>query len=392
MELPRNLLYATSARIGGPGLDAVAHESLRGAHEAGCLGRALAFGNRQSDVPAGRIHTLEWHPVRLLSGIGSKFYYAVKKHALDKAAAAELAEGDYDLFHGWSGECVRSLAEAKRRGVPSVIEIPTWHRHKGRAKPVRLTKSERERAESRGWSGMKNRLLVTRQQVLEEYELADLILVLSEKAEETFLAAGVPAEKLFRHHRGVDVERFTPVEKPPEIFRAVFVGALIQRKGVHHLLEVWHRLNLKDAELVLAGSLHDEMCPWLEEFGGENVRLAGFVSKVEDCYRQSTVHVFPSSCEGSAKATYEAAACGLPQIVTRESGDLVQDGVNGIVIPADDPEALAAAIQRLYDDRALCARFGAAGRERVVGNFTWEHFRARLLQAYGVAMSPRSQT
>ena len=387
MDLPRHLLYATSARIGGPGLDAVAHESLRAANEAGCLGKALAFGNRQGDIAADKIHTLAWHPVRLLSGIGSKYYYAAKKRALDKAAAAELAGGGYDLFHGWSGECVRSLAEAKRRGVPGVIEIPTWHRHKGKQKPARLTQSERERAETRGWAGLKNRLLVTRQQVLAEYDIADLILVLSEKAEETFLAAGVPAEKLFRHHRGVDVERFTPAEKPPEIFRAVFVGALIQRKGVHHLLEVWHRLNLKDAELVLVGSLHDEMRPWLDEFGSANVRLAGFVSNVEELYRSAAVHIFPSSCEGSAKATYEAAACGLPQIVTRESGDVVQDGVNGIIIPPDDPEALAAAIERLHADRDLCARLGAAGRERVVENFTWEHFRARLLEAYCVAMT-----
>ena len=384
--MPRNLLYATSARIGGPGLDAVALESLRAARGAGCLGRAIAFGNRQDEIPADRIQTLSWHPVRLLSGIGSKYYYAAKKHALDKAAAAELARGDYDLFHGWSGECVRSLAEAKRRGVPGVIEIPTWHRNKGKQKPARLTKTERERAESRGWAGMKNRMLVTRQQVLEEYDLADLILVLSAKAEETFLAAGIPASKLFRHHRGVNVERFTPADKPPEIFRAVFVGALIQRKGVHHLLEVWHRLNLKDAELVLVGSVHDEIRPWLDEFGGGNVRLAGFVSNVEELYRSAAVHVFPSSCEGSAKATYEAAACGLPQVVTRESGDVVIDGLNGIVIPPDNPDALAAGIERLYRDRDLCAQLGAAGRERVVGNFTWGHFRARLMEAYRVAM------
>ena len=47
--------------------------------------------------------------------------------------------------------------------------------------------------------------------MLEEYELADLILVLSEKAEETFVAAGVAKEKLFRHQRGVDVERLIEV-------------------------------------------------------------------------------------------------------------------------------------------------------------------------------------
>jgi glycosyltransferase involved in cell wall biosynthesis len=379
------ILYATSARIGGSGLDAVALESLRAAERAGVLGRALAFENRQEEIPAERITSLQWNPVRLLSGLGTEFYYGAKKHALDRAAARELGRGGYGLFHGWSGESVRTLRVARRLGVPSVIEIPTWHRNKGKVKPARLTKSERERAEARGWQGMKNRLLVTRQQMLEEYDLADLLLVLSEKAEETFLAAGIAREKLFRHQRGVDVERFTPVDKPPEKFVAVFVGALIKRKGVHHLLEVWRRLALKDAELMLVGTVHDEMRPYLEKFGGGNVHLPGFVGRVEECYRAATVHVFPSECEGSAKCTYEAAACGLPQITTRESGDVVRNGENGLIIPPNDPDALAAAIELLYRDRPLAAWLGAAGRQRVVENFTWEHFRERLLEAYRVA-------
>lgn len=189
MDLPKHLLYATSARIGGSGLDAVALESLRAAHRAGLLERALAFENRQEEIPGERIHALRWNPVRLLSGLGSEYYYAAKKHALDRAAERELKRGRYDLFHGWSGECVRTLRAAKQRCVPTVMEIPTWHRDKGKVKPARLTNSERERAAAGGWQGLKNRLLVTRQQMLEEYDLADLILVLSEKAAETFLAA-----------------------------------------------------------------------------------------------------------------------------------------------------------------------------------------------------------
>jgi len=383
------LLYATSARLGGSGLDAVALESLRAAHRAGMLRRALAFDDRQRDIPPEFIRTLRWHPVRLLSALGSEYYYGAKKHALDRAAAAELARGGYDLFHGWSGESLRTLRTVRARGVPGIIEIPTWHRNKGRVKPSRLTKSERERAEARGWQGWKNRLLVTRQQMLEEYDLADLILVLSEKAEETFLAAGIPAAKLFRHQRGVDVTRFTPAEKPPEKFRAVFVGALIKRKGVHHLLEVWRRLNLKEAELVLVGAVHDEIRPVLAQYGGPDVSVPGFVARVEECYRAAAVHIFPSECEGSAKCTYEAAACGLPQITTRESGDIVLDGVNGLIVPPNDPDALAAAIERLYRDRDLAARLGAAGRQRVVQKFTWEHFRARLLEAYGAVLSAK---
>lgn len=384
------LLYATSARLGGSGLDAVALESTRVAYRAGMLGRVLTFENRQGEIPSELIRSLRMNPVRLLSGLGSEYYYGAKKHALDRQAARELQRGDYTLFHTWSGECVESLRVARERGIPSLIEIPTWHRNKGKAKPARLTKSERERAAARGWQGFKNRLLITRQQMLEEYDLADLILVLSQKAEETFLAAGIAPEKLFRHQRGVDVTRFMPADKPPEIFRAVFVGALIERKGVHHLLAAWRRLNLPAAELVLVGAVHDEMKPYLEKYGGPDVQLPGFVQRVEECYRSATVHVFPSECEGSAKCTYEAAACGLPQITTREAGDVVLDGVNGLIIPPNDPDAIAAAIERLYRDRDLAARLGAAGRQRVAENFTWEHFGQRLLEAYRVAQSHRN--
>jgi glycosyltransferase involved in cell wall biosynthesis len=370
----------------------VAHETLKAAQAAGIDWQALAFDNRTRDLEPERIRTLKHHPVRILSWfVRSEYYYGAKKHALDKAAArvlqrrgrpGYLATPKPMIFQGWSGECVRSLRACRRLGIASVLEIPTWHRHKGREKPQRLTKSERERAAKKGWEGAKNRMLVTRQQVLEEYDLADLILVLSEKAEETFLAAGIPKEKLFRHQRGVDVDRFTPAEKPPNIFRCVFVGSLIERKGVHHLLAAWRRLALPDAELVLVGTVHREMKRHIAREAGPTVRIPGFVGRVEDAYRSATVHVFPSECEGSAKSTYEAASCGLPQITTREAGDVVQDGVNGLIIPPNDPDALAAAIQRLFRDRELCSKMGAAGRERAVKHFTWGHFRARLMEAY----------
>jgi glycosyltransferase involved in cell wall biosynthesis len=377
------LLYATSARIGGSGLDSVAAESLRGAEAAQMDWRAIAFDRRATDLPVSRVRSLALHPVRAISWlVGSDYYYGAKKHALDNVAAGELARRDVQIFHGWSGECVRSLRECRQRGIPSVIEIPTWHRHKGKDKPTRLTKSERERAQAKGWQKIKNGMLVTRQQMLEEYELADRILVLSQKAEETFLTAGVPKEKLFRHQRGVDTERFSPASNPPQKFVAVFVGALIKRKGVHHLIDVWRRLALKDAELVLAGTVHDEIRPLLQDAERASIRVLGFAPHIEEVYRTAAVHIFPSECEGSAKCTYEAAACGLPQITTRESGDVVQHEVNGLIIPPNDPDALAASILRLYDDRDLCTKLGAAGRERMVAQFTWEHFRARLLEAY----------
>jgi glycosyltransferase involved in cell wall biosynthesis len=61
------------------------------------------------------------------------------------------------------------------------------------------------------------------------------------------------------------------------------------------------------------------------------------------------------------------------------------DGVNGLVVPCDDVDALAAAIRRLYEQPELCAQMGAAARARAEELFTWDHYRARLLDAYARA-------
>ena len=378
--LPRRLLYSIFARIGGSGLDTDAFETLRASYRGGFLGRAVAYDNRQREIPSRYIHSLRWHPVRLISFLDRPYYYGAKKKYLDWIASRHLATGRYDLFHSWSGDCLQSLRVAHRLRIPSIVEIPTWHRDRGKVAADRAPSSPP--AADRGW---KENLLQTRERFLEEYDLATLLFVLSEKAADTFRVQGFPEEKLFYLPRGVDVERFKPGVRPP-IFRAVFSGALIERKGIHHLLEAWHRLDLRDAELWLVGSVHDEAKPHLEKYWRDNIRVVGFARDPETYLSQGTVHIFPSQCEGSAKVVYEAAACGLPQITTREAGDVVNDGVEGIIIQPGNVGELAAAILELYRHPEKVTRMSEAARRRVVENFTWDHFRARLLTAYEKAM------
>ena len=374
--LPKHLLYSIFARIGGSGLDTDAFESLRASHRGGFLGRAVAYDNRQSEIPSALIQSLRWHPVRLLSSfVDRPHYYGAKKKYLDWIAARQLASGHYDLFHSWSGDCLQTLRVAQERGIPSLVEIPTWHRDWSKA-------AEAPSARKHTW---KDRLLLERERFLEEYDLASLLIVLSEKAAETFRQRGFPEAKLFYLPRGVDIERFQPGPRP-DVFRVVFSGALIERKGIHHLLEAWHRLELKNAELWLIGSVHNEAKPHLEKFWRDNIRVVGFAKDVENYLRQGTIHAFPSSLEGSAKVTYEAAACGLPQITTREAGDVVEDGVQGTIVPPGDVDRLAEAIRHLYQNPEIVARMSIAARARVVENFTWDHFRARLLGGYERAM------
>ncbi len=380
--LPRSLLYSIFARIGGAGLDTDAFEALRASYRGGFLGQAIAYDNRQKEIPARFIHSLRWHPVRLISFLDRPYYYGAKKKYLDWIASRQLATGRYDFFHSWSGDCLQSLRVAKKKKIPSLIEIPTWHRDRATGKVGQAARSAPASSRLDRW---KESLLLDRERFLEEYELADLVVVLSEKAVETFRGRNFPEKKLFCLPRGVDIDRFKPGQRPAK-FRAIFSGALIERKGIHHILEAWSQLDLPEAELWLVGSVHEEAKPHLKKFWRENIRTTGFVSDPENYLNQGTVYVFPSQWEGSAKVVYEAAACGLPAITTREAGDVVRDGVEGLIVRPGDVDAIAGALQHLYQNPEIVERMGAAARARVVENFTWDHFRTRLLGAYEAAM------
>lgn len=379
--MPTSLLYAIATRVGGPGLPTTAAQGIQAAAELNFLGGVIALQNRQKKVAPTVFHTPATFFPRLAAKVflGKQADTGMRKLLTARAAAKKLRSGKFDMFHSWSGDCLEALIESRRRNIPSLIEIPTWHRNKFIDKPF-YTKSERQADDS-----LRERLRISRQHILTEYALADVILVQSQCAADSFLAAGIPAEKLLLVYRGVDPHRFTISERPRDKFRLVFLGALIKRKGVHHILEAWHRLNLPNAELILIGNVGPDIHPYLQKISTPSVTVTGFVSNPQDYLRTASAFVFPSELEGSAKATFEAAGSGLAQITTRESGDAVEDGVTGTVIPANDPDALTTAIKLYYDNPDLVARMGDNARQRILNGFTWDHHRQRLLHAYAYA-------
>src|SRR4026209_2021408 len=149
--LPRHLLYSIFARIGGCGLDTDAFETLRASYRGGFLGRAIAYDNRQKEIPARLIQSLRWHPVRLISFLDRPYYYGAKKKYLDWIASRQLATGRYDLFHSWSGDCLQSLRVTHKLGIPSIVEIPTWHRDRGKIIGDRSPPKASTRRGPRNW-------------------------------------------------------------------------------------------------------------------------------------------------------------------------------------------------------------------------------------------------
>jgi glycosyltransferase involved in cell wall biosynthesis len=183
----------------------------------------------------------------------------------------------------------------------------------------------------------------------------------------TLIGNGVPVEKYAGDHQEND---------PP---RVLFVGLLTPRKGVIDLLTASRTLHERGVahELLLLGGTPDEGPEAEAEVRAAlrgQARLLGTRAPEEMPAEFSGADVFclPSWWEAMPLSILEAMASGLPVVAT-DVGDIrraVVDGVTGLVVPARDPEKLAAALEVLLTQPALRRRMGAAGRERVTGTFS----------------------
>ena len=186
--------------------------------------------------------------------------------------------------------------------------------------------------------------------------------------------------------------------------RILFVGRLVERKGVTHLVEAVGRLapDLR-ARLSVVGdgpervSLEAQIA---RDGLGDRVTLRGRVSEVElrDAYAAADVLVLPSildargDTEGLGVVLLEAMSYGVPVIGSDLGGitDIVRSGETGLLVPPADPAALAAALERLARGPALAARLGEAGRKHVAAAFGWPAIMAQWEECYAAAAGTRT--
>ena len=114
------------------------------------------------------------------------------------------------------------------------------------------------------------------------------------------------------------------------------------------------------------------------------VTWLGAVADVRPVIAQADVVVLPSYREGTPRALLEAAAMGKPLITTDTVGcrEVVEEGVNGLLVPVKDARALAQAMVRLINEPALRERMGKAGRHKVEREFAEGLVLEKILQAY----------
>jgi glycosyltransferase involved in cell wall biosynthesis len=226
--------------------------------------------------------------------------------------------------------------------------------------------------------------------IRDERRVADWLFAPSDYVIQCLRENGVSASRIVKIPYGVDPDRFIPDGAQPrawrrsgEPFRALFVGRIDFRKGARYLLEAWQSLDLPSSELVLAGGADEAELERLSRCRG-NWRWVGNIpwTEVHRLFQSADVFVFPSLAEGSALVTYEAMAAGLPVITTPNAGAVVRDGEDGFLVPIRTPAAIADRLSWLYEHPRERAAMGQRARQRILEQYTWRHYRARVARAY----------
>ena len=379
------VIYATASHLGGTGLSNVAFHAGRALYRSGSLARLITYRNKQNEIPRALVKRVIFQPAKLFSGLSSRYYYSMKRMWLDYRAAQYLNAHECDIFHGWTHECLRSLAAAKRQGALTVIDRGYSHPRFSKRildEEFEIYGVKRNLEASPRWLRPFDHWLREMEEACEEFEKTDYVFVNSPFCYQTFIDEGYPENKLVMLPRGFDPAKYRPMPQPDNKFRVIFVGQLLVRKGLKYLLEAWDRLALPNAELLLVGGLMDEVrstvTPYLAR---PDIRHLGFVPDPIAAYNSATVFVFPSVDEGSAKVTYEAMACGLPVIVTPNAGSLAIDGEDGFIVPIRSVETLMEKLLFFYENREAAITMGQTARRHIEA-YTWNTYEADLITTY----------
>lgn len=299
---------------------------------------------------------------------------------LDAAVARRLRARPPRLFIGMPYTSLLSLRAARTAGTRTCLYVNTlpWARNDALTQEAQSLTTETMRREA--LDACFHAAKVRRFD--EELMLADRVIAQSTFALRTLVSRGVSPEKIALLPNGVDTGRFRPIPRDARTrrLRVLYVGRVEYRKGLRFLGEAVARVPDAVESLVVVGGDRDgvsALCATMPyaRFVGE-VPTGGVIQY----HARADVLVLPSLADSMPRVVLEGMASGLPVIITPLCGyeGIVENGVEGFLVPPRDPQAIAERLRRLSADGELRVRMGRAARARAEEH-TWPRFEARFL-------------
>lgn len=310
--------------------------------------RSLAGRIDKEIIPKSLIHTA----IPLAIGIKGWRKDWFWNECYDRLTALRISsQKDYKIFIGWSGMSLHSLRQAKRDGKLTILERGSSHI---------LYQNEILKDEYKKFDIDFQTDPRVIQKELQEYKEADFISIPSFFVKKSFLEYGVDEKKLIHNPYGTSahfqkalIRNETGIERNKK-FIVLYLGALTVRKGLLYLFQAIESLKIPgdDFELWFIGQVHEEVKPYLEKYKKDNWKIFGHINHYDlhEKLAMCDVGIHPSIEEGLSMVIVQMLASGIPVIATTNTGgeDVIEDSVNGFIIPIRSPEAIAEKLEYLY--------------------------------------------
>ena len=313
--------------------------------------------------------------VRLLFGLFS--IDSVLQH-LDRKVAARLRHAENcNAICAYEDGALESFRAAKDRGLHRIYDLPIGYWRV--AQQIYAEEREREPQWASTLTGThdSDEKLARKE---EELKLAERIVVASSFTKQTLIAGNFPGAVSVIPYGAPSVGQ-NEIAAHPGSLRVLFAGSLGQRKGLSYLLQAVESLG-SEAELTLLGRKTSPDCPPLEAA----LRKHRWIPTLphHEVLREMQSHdvlVLPSLFEGFGLVILEAMAQGLVVIATPHTcgPDVIENGINGFVVPIRSVEAIAEKLELLLKDSAQRCEMKLAARRRAE-QFPWEVYRRRLVE------------
>lgn len=193
------------------------------------------------------------------------------------------------------------------------------------------------------------------------------------------------------YDRSADVMELADRLRVPGVFTFLFVGRVVRDKGISELVEAFKGLAAENTRLVLVGPFEDDVDPVPEDVrkyiqeAPEIITTGEVLGKgLLAWYAASDCFVLPSYREGFPNTVLEAGAMGLPSIVTDINGsrEIISDGVNGLIVPTHNSEALLEAMRKMLIDDDFRTGAASVSREMISSRFEQGYVRKCLYGFY----------